>query len=137
LRRLGVAQLADGLAALPADARTREQLEWAAEDVVEAGGVGGVWLARPAARAQERDLASSMNAARAVEYDAIILAAREACADSAAERSRVLRRLRAEMRRVERRDYFRTSQREHARHALLELAEIASAPAETAEADRR
>lgn len=37
LKRLGVAQLADGLVALPADARTREQLEWAAEEVVTAG----------------------------------------------------------------------------------------------------
>ena len=45
--RLGVAQLADGLVALPADARTREQLEWVAEEVVEAGGTAGVWLARP------------------------------------------------------------------------------------------
>ena len=37
LRRLGVVQLSDGLVALPADARTREQLEWLAEDVVAAG----------------------------------------------------------------------------------------------------
>ena len=41
LKRLGVAQLADGLVALPADARTREQLEWAAEEVEEAGGTAG------------------------------------------------------------------------------------------------
>jgi DNA-binding transcriptional regulator PaaX len=31
LRALGVAQLADGLVALPADARTREQIDWVAE----------------------------------------------------------------------------------------------------------
>src|SRR5262249_54104107 len=48
LKRLGVAQLGDGLVGLPADARTREQLEWVAEDVTEAGGSAGVWLARPA-----------------------------------------------------------------------------------------
>ena len=47
LRRLGVAQLSDGLVALPADARTREQLEWIADDVVAAGGTAGR-LARPA-----------------------------------------------------------------------------------------
>ncbi len=41
LRRLGVAQLADGLVALPADARTRESLEWLADDVLAAGGTGG------------------------------------------------------------------------------------------------
>jgi hypothetical protein len=38
LKRLGVAQLGDGLVALPADARTREQLEWIAEDVTDNGG---------------------------------------------------------------------------------------------------
>ena len=31
LKRLGVAQLGDGLVALPADARTTEALEWIAE----------------------------------------------------------------------------------------------------------
>ncbi len=47
LLRLGVAQLADGLVALPADARTRESLEWTADDVVTAGGTTGLWVARP------------------------------------------------------------------------------------------
>ncbi|HZG95955.1 MAG TPA: Chromate resistance protein ChrB [Mycobacteriales bacterium] len=42
LRRLGVAQLGDGLVALPADARTREQLDWAAEAAIEAGGTASV-----------------------------------------------------------------------------------------------
>ena len=37
LRRLGVAQLLDGLVALPLDARTKEQLEWVAEQVADAG----------------------------------------------------------------------------------------------------
>ena len=39
LRQLGAVQVLDGLAALPLDARNREQLEWLAEGVVEAGGV--------------------------------------------------------------------------------------------------
>src|SRR2546426_11732495 len=38
LRRLGAAQVVDGLAALPLDARNREQLEWLAEEGIEAGG---------------------------------------------------------------------------------------------------
>lgn len=67
LKRLGVAQLADGLVALPADARTREQLEWAAEEVAEVGGTAGVWLARPTTRAQERQLAAVMTDARTKE----------------------------------------------------------------------
>jgi len=126
LRRLGVAQLADGLAALPADARTREQLEWAADEVLEAGGAAGVWLARPATRAQERDVARVMDAARIAEYEAIIVEARAACEVPPLERSRILRRLRAEMHRVERRDFFRPARREQARQALRVLAELAT-----------
>src|SRR5258708_8397611 len=38
LKRLGVAQLLDGLVALPLDRRNREQLEWLANDVTEVGG---------------------------------------------------------------------------------------------------
>src|SRR5918998_4076084 len=68
LRRLGVAQLADGLVGLPADARTRESLEWLADDVVAAGGRAGLWVARPASAAQERELAGGMAAARGAEY---------------------------------------------------------------------
>ena len=123
LRRLGVAQLAGGLAALPADARTREQLEWAADEVLEAGGSAGVWLARPATRAQERDVAKAMNAARTAEYDAIIAEARAAREVPPVERTRILRRLRAEMHRVERRDFFRPTRRDQARQALRGLVE--------------
>lgn len=122
LKRLGVAQLADGLVALPADARTREQLEWAAEEVVTAGGAAGVWLARPTTRAQEREIAQAMNAARAEEYRIVAGDASAALAASKAERTRALRRLRAENRRIRRRDFFRPPEREHARQAINDLA---------------
>ena len=45
LRRLGAAQLLDGLVALPADARTKEQFEWLADEILEAGGDASLWLA--------------------------------------------------------------------------------------------
>ncbi|HJQ07282.1 MAG TPA: Chromate resistance protein ChrB [Nocardioides sp.] len=122
LKRLGVAQLADGLVALPADSRTREQLEWAADEVVESGGRAGVWLARPTTRAQERELKGTMNAARADEYDEVVSQARSALARPATERRRTLRRLREENHRIRRRDFFRPDQRENARRALDELA---------------
>ena len=122
LKRLGVAQLADGLVALPADARTREQLEWAAEEVEEAGGTAGVWLARPTTRALARDIAQPMNQARAAEFGEIADQARDALDMRPAEGLQVLRRLRAQMRRVERRDFFRPPEREQARLALRDLA---------------
>src|SRR5215469_4454048 len=71
LRKLGVAQISDGLVALPAAARTREQLEWVAEEVSDAGGTAGIWLARPATRAQEGKLTETITAARAAEYRAL------------------------------------------------------------------
>ena len=71
LERLGVARLGDGLVALPADARTREQLDWLAEEILEAGGTSTVWLATPASAAQERTIAAAMRAARAAEYRAV------------------------------------------------------------------
>lgn len=58
LKRLGVAQLNDGLVALPADARTREQVDWLAQEVLEAGGEASIWLSTPASPAQERELAT-------------------------------------------------------------------------------
>jgi hypothetical protein len=126
LKRLGVAQLSDGLVALPADARTREQLEWAAEEVEEAGGAAGVWLARPGTEALEREVAEPMNDARAAEYADIAGQAREAQAGPPEERVQVLRRLRSQMRRVERRDFFRPPEREQARLALRGLARPAT-----------
>jgi hypothetical protein len=121
LKRLGVGQLGDGLVALPADARTREQLEWVAEEVTEAGGSAGVWLARPATVAQERELATAMCAARAAEYAAVAAQAMAARQDGAAARSAALRRLRAELRRINRRDYFPPAVRERARAAVEAL----------------
>lgn len=131
LKRLGVAQLSDGLVGLPADARTREQLEWAAEEVEAAGGTAGVWSARPATRAQERVVIEPMDAARAVEYAEVVAEATAARALEEHERVQALRRLRAQMRRIERRDFFHPPGREQARQALADLTGSA-APAEVA-----
>lgn len=121
LKRLGVAQLADGLVALPADARTREHLEWIADEVTENGGRATIWLARPANRGQERDLATAMAAARAAEYTAIIAESAVAAVAGETARRSAARRLRAELRRITRRDYFPPAEREHARAAVAAL----------------
>src|SRR5829696_7043225 len=68
LKRLGVEQIADGVVALPADARTIEQLSWVAEDVEQAGGTVMLWIAQPTSADQERQLAEHMALARTHEY---------------------------------------------------------------------
>ena len=80
LRRLGAAQMIDGLVALPADSRTREQLEWLADGVIEAGGEAEVWLGRPGSAAQERAIADGCEAAIGEQYDRVIADARAALA---------------------------------------------------------
>jgi len=123
LRRLGVAQLSDGLVALPADARTREQLEWVAGEVREADGTAGVWLARPASVAQERELATAMAQARAAEYEALRVDATAAGGLSDdAERTRAARRLLGELHRIRRRDFFPPVERDAAVAAVEQLA---------------
>jgi len=128
LRRLGVAQLGDGLVALPADARTREQLEWIAAEVREADGTAGVWLAHPATLAQERELATDMAAARAAEYQALRADAEAALSLGDTDRTRAVRRLRAELHRIRRRDFFPPLGRDAAVAALDQLACAARVP---------
>jgi hypothetical protein len=122
LERLGVARLGDGLIALPADDRTREQLDWIAEDVVDNGGTAMIWIASPGSTDQEHIVIDGMRAARAAEYLAVIDQAATVPADEA-DRSRIVRRLRGELRRITGRDYFPPAERETARIAVQELAE--------------
>lgn len=128
LKRLGVGQLGDGVVALPADARTREQLEWIAEEIGEAGGSAAIWLARPATVAAERDLATQMAAARAAEYKALLAEAAEA---RHGDPQSVMRRLRAELRRITRRDYFPPAERDTAIAAIEALAREQESPTTT------
>jgi hypothetical protein len=122
LERLGVARLGDGLVGLPADARTREQIDWLAQEVLEAGGTATVWLATPGSIRQERTVAQAMQAARAAEYEVVAEQARTAAELRPGERSRAARRLRAELRRIGRRDFFPPPQREVARAVVEALA---------------
>src|SRR5215213_11847418 len=68
LKRLGVVQVLDGLVALPADARTREQWEWVAEIVEQAGGTAALWAARPDSAVEERRLATAVSGSPTEEY---------------------------------------------------------------------
>jgi hypothetical protein len=124
LRRLGAVQVLDGLAALPLDARNREQLEWLADEVVEAGGEATIWVAELGSAAQERELAAGMAEAVAADYRALIeemVAARD---QPTGQRRRTLARLRRELRRIRARDHFPPAERELAQRALDELASV-------------
>jgi hypothetical protein len=128
LRRLGAAQVLDGLAALPLDARNREQLEWLADEAVEAGGEATVWVGELGSAAQERELATRMAEAIAGEYRLLIEQAAAARAQAPGLRRRTLGRLRRELRRVRARDYFPPPERERAQQALEELVALVEEP---------
>jgi hypothetical protein len=128
LRRLGAGQVGDGLTALPLDARNREQLEWLAEEVVEAGGESSIWLGELASAAQERELASKMAELVAADYRTLIADAEAARNEPHGQRRRTLARLRRELRRIRARDYFPPPERELAQQAVEGLAELVEEP---------
>jgi len=122
LKRLGVAQLLDGLVALPLDSRTREALEWVADEVQAAGGEATLWIAAAASLGDERALAAGMAEAVAAEYEAVAREARGAAEQEPWLRRRTLARLRRELRRIRRRDFFPPAERERADAAVEQLA---------------
>jgi hypothetical protein len=128
LRRLGAAQVLDGLAALPLDARNREQLEWLADEAVDAGGEATIWVGELGSAAQERELASRMADAVAADYRRLIEDAAVAREQAPGKRRRTLGRLRRELRRIRARDYFPPRERELAQRALDDLAALVEEP---------
>jgi len=122
LKRLGVVQLLDGLVALPLDSRNREQLEWTAEQVAEAGGEASVWLADPTTSAQSREISQAMSKVIAEQYREVEKAALGATRAPGRERQTTLARLRRELSRIRRRDYFPPAERDRAHAAVESLA---------------
>lgn len=124
LRQLGVAQVGDGLVALPARPETLEALEWVAEQVIEANGDAVVWKAAPTLRRDQEQLISQLSDARRDEYNALLAEISEAgrtLGNSVVDK-RTLSRWRREYRRIEARDYFNNEQRDAVRLALTDLA---------------
>ena len=129
LKRLGVAQLLDGLVALPSDARTREHLDWIADEIVTAGGTATLWTGRPIGAKNERQIIAAMTAAVAADYHAIIDAAAVARDMDEADRRRSLARLQREYQRIAARDYFACRERDRALRAVRGLARLVEAVA--------
>ena len=131
LKRLGVAWIADGLVALPADPRTREQLEWVAEEVTDHDGEATLWLGRPLDTNAASVVVSRMTAAVAAEYETVAAEAAAASTADAVARRRAVARLRRELHRIQGRDFFSSPQGEAARRAVEQLAAADQAGART------
>lgn len=121
LRQLGAAQIVDGLVALPAENRTREQFGWLAHEIREAAGDAWIWESVLATLAQEEELVAGMMTDVASEYAAITASAR-ALEVADAVPARALARLRRELHRIEARDYFGSPSRRKAANAVELLA---------------
>jgi hypothetical protein len=122
LKRLGVAWIADGLVALPADPRTREQLEWIAEEVTDHDGEATMWLGRPLDTNTASIVVDRMTAAIAAEYEAVAAEATNIPTADAVARRRAVARLRRELHRIQGRDFFSSPRGEAARRAVEHLA---------------
>lgn len=126
LRKLGAVQLVDGLVALPATARTREQFDWLADEVLEAGGEAWTWTAVPGSKDQHKQLTARITEAIAVDYQAVLDEAEQAAREDTATR-RTVERMRRELRRIAARDHFGPKDRDRARGAVDRLAVLLDA----------
>ncbi len=118
LKDLGVAQLGDGLVALPHSAETQEQLEWVAAQVHEADGTAIVWIAESSPRRDGRRLGDQLRAERTAEY---LELDSEIVANPFPDR-RTIARWRRTLRKIEQRDHLRADGRDIVRLHLDELA---------------
>ncbi len=133
LRRLGAVQLVDGLVALPASARNREQFDWLADEVLDAGGEAWTFTAAPGSKDQQRALAARMTEAAAEEYGSLLEATEKVLAAGEPPSRRTVERLRRELHSIETRDPFPAKDRTRARRAIDRLtAALDRADAETA-----
>jgi hypothetical protein len=121
LRDLGALYLQDGVAALPEDAVTREQLEWLQLRVREAGGEATLWEARPGTVAEEAELVGAFRSSREEAYRTIIAEAeriRRKAQMGGGALLEQLGKLEREFRAERRRDYFRSPLRTKASAGL-------------------
>ena len=121
LKDLGALYLQDGVAALPEDAVTREQMEWLQLRVREAGGGATLWEARPGTAAEEAGLVESFRSSREEAYRAIVAEAeriRRKAELGGGALAEQLVKLERTFRGERRRDYFRSPLRKEAADAL-------------------
>jgi Protein ChrB, N-terminal len=127
VKRLGAILIHDALWALPADAKTREDFDWLAEEIEERGGSVMVWEARSASGLQDGEVIQRFRDDADQRYADLARAAARllktatrrpltpARLESARQQLRLLERT---LRSERRRDYFRASGRQATDAAL-------------------
>lgn len=127
LKTLGALYLQDGVAVLPEDSVTREQLEWLQLYIREAGGEASVWEASVNSEAESRSLVETFRSSRDKAYEKIISKAERlkrkaemstAGTSSHETLSESLLKLEREFRTERKRDYFHSPLRQEANAAL-------------------
>jgi ChrB-like protein len=155
LKRLGAILIHDAVWMLPADARTREALEWLAEEIEEQGGTAWVWEAAGLSPAQDRVAIERFRQEADARYAQIAASARairdaalggrrqgkRARPHSPADRVHAVRQLRGlerALRLERRRDYFRAPGRSAAAALVDEaITELEGQPASEVEGASR
>jgi hypothetical protein len=141
LKALGALYLQDGVAALPEDAVTREQLEWLQVQIRE-NGEAVLWEACPNTPLENKELVDAFRSAREEAYRTLIAGAErikrkaELGGNSKALLDE-LGKLEREFRAERRRDYFRSPLRQAAASALKAAREAVREGASGEEVDER
>lgn len=117
LRDLGVAQIGDGLVALPTSHRNRERLEWVAAKVLEADGDAIVWDAKPTMKRAARSLVDDLIEARNAEYQELL----SEVTSTQNPTDRTVQKWRRLWRAIDKRDYFDAPLREAVRATIEEV----------------
>ena len=122
LKDLGALYLQDGVAALPEDAVTREQLEWLQLRILEAEGEATLWEGQPNTLAENNRLVAAFRTSREEAYQSIIARAERIQAKARLSGGETLltelAKLEREFRAERRRDYFRSPLRKEASDSL-------------------
>ena len=127
LRRLGVAQIVDGLVAVPESVGNLEQLGWVANDILDAGGEAQLWTAALNSVKQERELVARLNREVSEAYRAFAGETDAAGRGADPISRRQLDGLRRELRGIVRRDHLGASGRDRAERALARLSRAEAA----------
>jgi hypothetical protein len=127
LRRLGVAQIVDGLVAAPHSVGNLEQMGWVANDILDADGEAQLWTAELNSAKQERELVARLNREIAEAYRAFVDEIEASGQGAEPVGRRQLDRFKRELRGIVRRDHLGAPGRDRAERALARLSRSAAA----------